>query len=270
MRIIQFKRSRRSKCVPLLFIVLLMLSACVPTIQRIYHSPNVIGKTVSLQTLAPIIGVTVFHGLDRKNENATDDTADNTVMTNTKGEFKLPARSSVEARMLMAGYALQDNIVTLQFNEHQIDFIVKSRMGGNTTEESVEAPELVIDEKPDITAPPISTDGYTNTQLVALIHQPNGLLSTCDQHIAESALVWLNTLRKLYWLTTDSEKPVASNVLKEPNQYLSTTGLYNENMWRNLKTTCVRDRHNQYELDNVFKSIINESQQFQYNNELLK
>lgn len=45
----------------LLAILVLTIAACVPTIQRIYHTPVVIGQVIDLKTLEPIEGAIVKH-----------------------------------------------------------------------------------------------------------------------------------------------------------------------------------------------------------------
>lgn len=80
----------------------LMLTACIPSITRVYHTPRVVGVVVDAD-YQPLAGVVVRHA----------NYAEPQVVSDAGGHFTLPSVSSLEAVLLMVGHAL--NSYSIQF-----------------------------------------------------------------------------------------------------------------------------------------------------------
>ncbi len=83
-----------------LFLVIscgLLLTACIPAIKTVYHTPSVSGTVIDQATRQPLAGVVVSH-LDYKRPQ---------VITDENGHFNLPSVSSINAVLIMAAHALK-------------------------------------------------------------------------------------------------------------------------------------------------------------------
>jgi|LGVF01.2.fsa_nt_gb hypothetical protein len=79
-----------------------LLTACIPAIKSVYHTPRVTGIVVDA-ACQPLAGVVVRHA----------DYDEPQVVTDAAGRFILPSVHNVEVVMLMAGHALK--VYPIQF-----------------------------------------------------------------------------------------------------------------------------------------------------------
>ena len=183
----------------LLTTLVLVIAACVPTIQKIYHTPVVIGKVIDLETLQPIEGAIAKHEGADANFDLDDmiEAAKNKILTNKHGEYHLPSTSSVDAILLMPGHALMDYPVRISTrNNSALVFASASLLMRD--EETSGAPLLILDPDPETIAntPP---GEYLDYQELRTYLYPHSTLGICDLGIGGDAISALNTARKAYW-----------------------------------------------------------------------
>jgi len=179
--------------------VVLSIAACVPTIQRIHHTPVVIGKVIDLDTLQPIAGAIVQHeGVDADYDlDDMIEAAKNKIVTNKQGEYHLPSTSSIKAVVLMPGHAITDYPVRISTqNNSALVFASASLLMRD--EETSGAPLLIMDPDPETiaNAPP---GDYLDYKLLRTYLYPHSTLGKCNLGIGGDAISALNTARKAYW-----------------------------------------------------------------------
>jgi len=183
-----------------LFIAItLSLSACIPSIQTIYHTPVILGQVIDLETLTPIEGAIIKHeGIDA--EYTLDemiDAAENKIVTNQEGEYRLPSTSSLEAILLMPGHAIHSYPVRIS-TRYNSALVFASASLLMRTEEITAASLLILDPAPQIIANPPSGGYLADVTLRGYLY-PHSTLGHCDLGIGHDAISALNTARKAYW-----------------------------------------------------------------------
>lgn len=183
----------------LLAILVLTIAACVPTIQRIYHTPVVIGQVIDLKTLEPIEGAIVKHeGADADFDlEEMIEASKNKILTNKQGEYRLPSTSSVDAILLIPGYAITDYPVRISTqNNSALVFASASML--MREEETTGAPLLIMDPDPETVANTPPGD-YLDYKILRSYLYPHSTLGKCNLGIGGNAISALNTARKAYW-----------------------------------------------------------------------
>ena len=179
-------------------ILICSLTACVPSMQTIYHTPVVTGQVIDLATFKPIEGVVVMH--EGKEESSNPDITGKTpkegVLTNQAGDYYLPSQSSRELTILMVGHAIADYPVRISNNNHSALVIVQASMK-MLSEESAMAPPLILDQDPETIAQMPVGDYLKYKQLQEFL-APQGIFAGCDPELGADALTSLNTARKIY------------------------------------------------------------------------
>ena len=234
-------------------VLVLFNSGCVPTITKVYQSPKVMGQVIDLASLKPIEGVHVAH----------HKTTEQFVTTDINGKFSLPSKSVTDYKPLMAGHALNDNLVTL-YNQSGQFLLVASATLNSQIEETVDLSTIIFDSNPKSIAPPAKSSYLKYNQLRTYFY-PHSLLGQCDKDLSFAALVSLNTSRKLIDTAASLAKSHEKSDEKLAAEYLqlaSTNYQTTVKLWSTLKPTCNRTNKNYLHVDEVFKTIEQESQDF--------
>lgn len=221
-------------------LILLLLCACVPTVTKVFQAPKVTGQVIDLETLQPLSGVNVAH---------FQSTA-KFVTTNTSGEFVLPSISETEFKMLMAGHALKDNLISIYNQDNQITLIAQSTLNGRA-EETVELSTIIFDAEPKTIAPP-SKSTYLAYNLLRTYFYPHSLMGSCDRHLSIASLASLNSSRKLasFAISHPNNKMRARYKKLAAKSYQRTLAI-----WQELKSTCKQTNSNYQDIKEVLSSI---------------
>lgn len=183
----------------LLAALVLTIAACVPSIQRIYHTPVVVGQVIDLETLEPIEGAIVKHEAADADHDLEDmiDASKNKILTNKQGEYRLPSTSSIDATLLMPGHAITDYPVRISTrNNSALVFASASML--MREEETSGAPLLIMDPDPKTIANTPPGD-YLDYKILRSYLYPHSTLGKCNLGIGGNAISALNTARKAYW-----------------------------------------------------------------------
>jgi len=232
-----------------LTLLITVLSACVPTVSKVFQSPKVTGQVVDLATLQPLAGVNVAH----------QQSTERFVTTDANGEFELPSISETEFELLMAGYALKDNLVSLYNQDNQMTLIVQASLNGRA-EETVELSTIIFDTDPKSIAAP-QKPNYLEYNLLRIFFYPHSLLGSCNKYLSLAALSSLNSSRKLANLAKSKPRD------KEASQMQQLTAISYQRtqaLWNELKSSCERTSANYKQVDEVFSSIEDESADFNF------
>jgi hypothetical protein len=220
----------------LLAALVLANAACVPSIQRIYHTPVVVGQVIDLETLEPIEGAIVKHEGADADFDLDDmiEASKNKILTNKQGEYILPSTSSVDAILLMPGYAITDYPVRISTrNNSALVFASASMLMRD--EETTGAPLLIMDPDPKTIANTPPGD-YLDYKIFHSYLYPHSTLGKCDLGIGGDAISALNTARKVYW-----------RHINEPdvNQEIVNAAYLNvRNIWQYFYNSCdFGDKH---------------------------
>jgi len=178
---------------------ILSITACVPSMQRVYQTPAVNGKVINLTTMQPIQGALVWHQLrDEKGVSKRAGKAMGmSVVTNAAGEFYLPSVSSLELTLLMVGHARESYPVRVATENSSALALAWGSMKMLSEETSAIA-VVILDPEPDIIASTPPGD-YLSHQLLLRYLNVQQRFGYCDLNLGADALSLLNTARKLYW-----------------------------------------------------------------------
>ena len=180
-------------------IAILSITACVPSMQRIYQTPAVNGRVIDLTTMQPIQGALVRHQLsdEKMISKRAGKAAGMSVMTNAAGEFYLPSVSSLEYTLLMVGHARESYPVRVSTKNNSALALAWGSMKMLSEETSAIA-VVILDPEPDIIAGTPPGD-YLSHQLLLSYLNVQQRFGYCDLNLGADALSLLNTARKLYW-----------------------------------------------------------------------
>ncbi len=216
--------------------LVLSIAACVPTIQKIHHTPVVIGKVIGLDTLQPIAGAIVQHEGADADVDLDDmiEAAKNKIVTNNQGEYHLPSTSSVKAVVLMPGHAITDYPVRISTqNNSALVFASASLLMRD--EETSGAPLLIMDPDPETIANTPPGD-YLDYKLLRTYLYPHSTLGKCNLGIGGDAISALNTARKAYW------RHINDPVVKQ--EIVDAAYLNVRNVWQYFYNSCdFGDKH---------------------------
>lgn len=227
-------------------LLLLLLAGCVPTISKVYQAPKVFGQVVELETLKPIAGVNVAHARNTAQFVTTD----------ASGKFVLPSISETDLKLLMAGHALKSNLVTFYNPDNQIELIAKSTLESRV-EETINFGIVIFDSQPKKYATPVKLS-YQSVGVLKTYFSASGVLASCDNKIAKSALASLNTSRKLAEAASNKIETTPSNA-KKLRSYTLTNYQRTSELWSELKSSCERTSKNYKRIDAIFDNIQEES-----------
>jgi len=210
-----------NKSKPLLGALLcLLLAACVPTLQRFYQAPMVLGRVLDLNTLKPMAGVQVSHWEYSQTSTSTD----------VDGTFTLASVSAFKATILMPGHALKKYPVKLT-SATSSTLVMATATLLMRREELVPVDDIVIDTQPHIIAAAPKPGQNEHAQLLAVIDK-QAKLGQCDRAIGMMAVNSLGLARKLTqrWQTTPapSQLPALTSV---------SYGRVNQ-LWRFWEASC--------------------------------
>lgn len=232
------------RCV--LTLLLATLFGCVPTITKVYQAPKVFGQVIDLETLRPLVGVNVAH-LQNTEEFVT---------TDAEGKFVLPSISQTDLKILMAGHALKTNLITFYNQDNQIELVAKSTLDSRS-EETINLGVVIFDTQPKKYAMPVKTS-YQSIGLLKNYASASGILASCDNQIAKSALASLNTSRKLAEAASNKIERTKSTA-KNLRSYTLSSYQQTSELWLELKASCERSTNNYKRIDRIFDSIQEES-----------
>ncbi len=226
-------------------VLALSLVACVPTVQRIYHAPVVVGQVIELNRLTPIEGALVQH--ENTDTNLAFDNiieaAKNKIFSNKQGEYHLPSISSVEAVVLMPGYAVAHYPVRISAKNNSALVFVSASLFMRD-EETTTAPQLILDTDP-MTIANTPPGDYLDYKTLHTYLYPHSNLGMCDLGIGGDAIASLNTARKLYWRHKDEPKI--------PPGMLDVAYLNVQNIWQYFYDSCDFGKdHTMERRDNIF------------------
>lgn len=201
-------------------VICLFLAACVPTLQRFYQAPMVLGRVLDLNTLKPMAGVKVSHW----------EYSQTSTSTYVDGTFTLPSVSAFKATILMPGHALKKYPVKLT-SANSSTLIMATATLLMRAEEVVPVNDIVIDTQPQIIAAAPKPGQNEHAQLLAVIDE-QAELGQCDRAIGTMAVNSLGLARKLTqrWQTTPapSQLPaLTSSSYRRVNQ-----------LWRFWEASC--------------------------------
>jgi len=221
------------------------LIACLPTVQRIYHAPVVIGQVIDLNSLDPIEGASIQHENPKANlplDGLIEKTKNN-ILSDKQGQYHLPSLSSVEAVVLMPGYAITNYPVRISTKDNSA-LVFASASLFMRDEEITTAPLLILDPAPEVIADTPPGD-YLNYKILRTYLYPHSRLGMCDIGIGGDALTTLNTARKLYW-RHKNEQPITLEMLDAA--YLNV-----QNIWSYFYNSCDFGKNNSTtRRDNIF------------------
>ncbi len=183
----------------LILIGCLCLSGCIPTVQTIYHAPAVTGQVIDLETLKPVEGAIVQHGIERQFDfsNLAEIKHKDAVKTDKAGNYQLPALSSVEFTLLMAGHAFKYYPLSISTRYNSALVYARAPMKMLSHNETM-APTVLLDPSPEIAAKTAEGDFIEDKTLRAYLY-PHSTLGTCNATLGLKAINLLNTARKIYW-----------------------------------------------------------------------
>ena len=210
--------------------LVISITACMPTIKKIYHTPVVLGQVIDLVTLKPIEGAIVKHQVEDTELELNDllNADKNQTLSNKQGQYHLPSTSSVKALMLMPGYAVAAYPVRIS-TDKSAALVFASASLLMRTEETAGAPLLIMDPEPKIIANTPPGD-YLDYQLLRTGLYPHSSLGICNLSIGTYALSALNTARKVYWRSVNEA---------DFEQHIVTAAYLNvSNVWQYFYTSC--------------------------------
>lgn len=207
----------------LLFTILfsiIVLSGCIPTIQRFYFAPTVMGTVLDMQTLKPIANAKVSYA----------EIDEESVLTKEDGTFILPSISRVEASFLMVGHALNTHRIHVIHSSGSADTYVTGTLR-SIYEEFIDSVVILIDTKPYAISKKIKSE-HVDYALLKTGLYPHSTFGQCDIPLGYSALGALNSARKLYWTQSFGLNPMI-NKARVQKSYDDV-----EMLWRDFSNSC--------------------------------
>ncbi len=227
----------------LLFTILfsiIVLSGCIPTIQRFYFAPTVMGTVLDMQTLKPIANAKVSYA-------ESDEEA---VLTKEDGTFTLPSISRIEASILMAGHALNEHRIHVTHRTGSADTYVTGSLR-SIYEEFFDSVVIFIDTKPDAISKRIKPE-HVDYALLRTGLYPHSTFGQCDIPLGYLALGALNSSRKLYWTQSFGLNPMINKTMVQKS-YDDV-----EMLWRDFSNSCELEFEDKMEVYEMVGLVIDE------------
>ncbi len=220
---------------------ILMLTACIPTIQRFYFAPAVIGTVIDLNTLNPVEEAKVSYV----------ESDEEPVLTDKNGSFSLSSISEIQASFLMVGHAINENRIHVTYGAGTADGYVLGSLR-STYEEFANAAVIFIDTQPNIISKKIKPE-HADYALLKSALSEQSTFGQCDVQLGYSALVALNSARKLYWTQTFGLNPMIDKARVQKSYHDV------EILWRALERSCELEFEEKMKVYEITRLIISEA-----------
>ncbi len=258
----RYKLFRRISTIFLTVVLLVVSSACIPTVSRLYTGAEVSGRIIWLSDFTPVANAKVSYG---DTQAASKD--NNVVETDHLGQFDLMPNTYLKAEILMPANMTKTTslnvFVSPQIRSRYVvagfqdKFITKSDLG-----------TLVLDNNPNELALSVYQEGVDLAELSKAI-RVDDKFSGCNQQDGYGAVHLLNVSRKLALQLEQIKAAGSGSHLIEPTQrYLQESLEQTQLIWGYFIYQCNNGKPSQalrelylqveQELKNINASLISE------------
>lgn len=164
---------------------LFLMTACIPTITRVYLTPSISGTVIDVSTLKSVSDVAI----EQRYENVSVAST----LTDEEGKFNLPAYSEIQAKLLMVGHSLSNYQLDITFNETQYRHVYHAT-SVMIYEETFTDEIIWVDSDPLLIAPPPTPFYKTTPQWKKAIESEAFL--RCNARLGYQAIQQLAIARK--------------------------------------------------------------------------